>query len=68
MNGTKSALKSMTLWGALIMLLPQVAPLIGYTVTEDDAKALVSAVEAIVTAVGGVMVIVGRIRATKAIG
>jgi hypothetical protein len=60
---TKSALTSVTIWGAVISILASVARAAGFDIGNTDGLA-----ESVVGVIGGVMAIYGRIRATKRIG
>lgn len=55
--------KSLTALGVVIAALPQIAPLIGVTFTENDATMAGEAVDMIVTGIGSIVAIVGRLRA-----
>lgn len=68
MDNIKSFLASKTIWGAVIAVLPAVAGLFGYTVTGGDATDAAGHANAIVTAIGGLLAIYGRVTATKRIG
>lgn len=65
---SKSFLKSKTIWGAVIAVAPAVASMIGLSLSSADASEAVTHLDSIVTAVGGLIVIYGRVTATKAIG
>ena len=74
MWGEKQWWQSSGVWGGLIAVIAPVAGYFGYTVTADDAKALADGVTQVIVAgsgvasmVGGVIAIVGRIRASKVI-
>ena len=64
----KSFLMSKTIWGAVIAVLPAIAGLFGYTVTGGDATEAAGHANAIVTAIGGMLAIYGRVTATAKIG
>lgn len=68
MEDVKSWLASRAVWGGIIAVLSALAGLFGYTVAETDQVALVEAIAGIGAAVGGVIAIWGRIKATKKIG
>lgn len=72
MNG-KSAIGSVTIVGAAVVILAQLAQLAGYTLSPDDQAALSNLINSgvmLVTTgaslVGGVMAIWGRLRASHA--
>jgi len=65
---TKSILASKTIWGAGIALLGAGVNVLGYTVTPVDQAQIVEAVSALMTASGSLLAVVGRVKATKAIG
>jgi branched-subunit amino acid ABC-type transport system permease component len=60
---TKSALTSVTIWGAIISILATVSKTAGFDIGDTNGLA-----ETVVAILGGVMSIYGRIRATKRIG
>jgi len=60
---TKSALTSVTIWGAVISILASVARAAGFDVGDTNGLA-----ESVVAVLGGLMAIYGRIRATTRIG
>lgn len=68
MNGTKGFFSSVGIWGGLIALGAGVAGIFGYAVSADDTAQLSALVDDLVAAVGGLVAIWGRIRATKKIG
>lgn len=70
----KSAVGSVTIVSALVVLLAQLAQLVGYTIAEDDQAALVAllnsgviVVTTSISIIGAVAAIWGRIRAQRAI-
>lgn len=65
MNGSKTIFGSLTIWGVVVMAIPQIAGYIGLNVTAADSQAIVNAVDGILTAGGALLAIWGRIRATK---
>jgi hypothetical protein len=67
-TGNKSIFASKTFWGAAIAATGAGVNLLGYTVSPADQAATVDAVSALVTAVGSLLAVFGRIRATQAIG
>jgi hypothetical protein len=71
---SKFILKSMTIWGLIIAVLPSLAKLLGYDMSPDEAQAvagagdsLLSHVEGIMEAVGIVLAAWGRVRASSAL-
>jgi len=60
---TKSALTSVTIWGAIISILASIAKAAGFDIGETDGLA-----ESFVAVIGGLMAIYGRVRATTKIG
>lgn len=66
MNGTtKGALSSMTIWGGILALAPIIGNFIGVDIGADEVQ---SNVESIMTGVGGILAIIGRIRANSKLG
>lgn len=72
MGGSKSALSSVTVWGAGVALVAGAAQLVGYTISPTDQAAIVNLIQngvtlyaSIASVVGGALAIWGRIRATK---
>lgn len=55
---------SLTMIGAFILTLPPLAALFGINFSNEDAIFVNTQIDAIFTAIGGVMVVVGRIRAS----
>ena len=68
MYNVKSFLRSKTIWGAMIAVAPPVANLLGYSVTGADVAQVSGSIDSIVTAVGCLWAVFGRVTATKAIG
>lgn len=68
MYDTKSIWASTTVWGGIVALLAGIAAIFGVTFTEADQATLTEALLGISSAIGGIVAIWGRIRATKAIG
>jgi len=68
MNDVKSFIESKTIWGAAIAVVPPLANLFGYTVTGADVAQVTGSIDSVVTAVGGLLAVFGRVTATKAIG
>ena len=74
-NETKAWWQSSGIWGSLVVVMSAGAGMIGYTIAPDDQAHLVTAatksVELATQAmalVGGLVALVGRVRATKRIG
>lgn len=74
-NETKAWWQSSGIWGSLVVVVSAGAGMIGYTIAPDDQAHLVTAatksVELATQAmalVGGLVALVGRVRATKRIG
>ncbi|RXF75064.1 hypothetical protein [Hansschlegelia zhihuaiae] len=68
LQGSKSKKSSLTIWaGALGALVGIGGGALGLTVTEADVSELVGAGAAIFAGVGGVIAVIGRIRATKTV-
>jgi hypothetical protein len=74
MYDVKPWYQSSGIWGGLIAVIAPVAGFFGYTLTADDAKALADGVTQLIVAgsgvasiVGGIIAIVGRVRASKKI-
>jgi hypothetical protein len=68
LNGTKSPFQSRGVWGGIVAIIAMVASMVGYTLTDADQAALTLLLPGIVSGVGGVLAIIGRIGATKKIG
>ena len=68
MTNAKSFLKSKTIWGAAIAVAPAAAGLFGYSITGANIAEASEHVNAVVTAIGGLLVVVGRVKATTQIG
>jgi hypothetical protein len=64
---TKSLLMSKTFWGAVMAIVASLVGFAGYTFGAEDQQALVEVITTVGTAVGGVLAIYGRVKATKAI-
>lgn len=59
---TKPFWQSKTFWGLAVMVVSPLAAKYGLSVTDEDVGGLINVVA---EAVGGVMIIIGRITATK---
>jgi uncharacterized membrane protein len=64
---TKSLLVSKTFWGAIIAIVASLAGFAGYTFGANDQQAVVEIITTVGTAIGGLLAIFGRIKATKPI-
>ena len=64
---TKSIFKSRTVWGGIVVIICQAGHMAGYTITDDDAKAIVDNVTTICTILSGLYTIYGRVKATHKI-
>ena len=67
MADTKSFFQSTGIWGGLVSLVGGVS-FAGYSLTAEDAASAMSLMQGIVAAVGGLIAIYGRVKATKRIG
>lgn len=65
MTDNKFFMKSMTVWGILIMAAPQLATLFGFDFTAADAAEADGHMQTIITAVGGIIAFIGRIKAKQ---
>lgn len=63
--GEKSIFSSLTIRGALVVMLPLLLRLFGVDLGDDAAGIISNLVEAGITLVGAFLVIYGRIRATQ---
>lgn len=68
MDDVKGLFASRTVWGGLLALGAGIAGIFGYTITAADTAELANLGAGVVSAIGGLLAIVGRIRATKKIG
>ena len=68
MNDFKSIFASKTFWGGAIALLAGILGFFGYSLLPDDQAVLVDGGTAAAAAVGGVIAIWGRVKASKKIG
>lgn len=67
MDGVKSLFASKTFWSAVIVIGCSIVSFFGYEIGGEDQAALVEHIGNIGAAVGGVFVILSRVKATKAI-
>jgi hypothetical protein len=68
MEEYKSLLASKTIWGGIIAVGAGLAGIFGYSVSPADQVQAIDALAGIASAVGGVIAIFGRVKATKKIG
>ena len=68
MNDWKSIFASKTFWGAVLAVAGGIAGIWGYTITPEDQQYLVEGGATVVTLVGGVIAVIGRMKASKKIG
>lgn len=68
MYGNKSIWASTTVWGGIVALLAGIVAIFGVTISEADQSILAEALLGISSAIGGIIAIWGRVRATKQIG
>ena len=68
MDGVKSLFASKTFWGGLIAVVAGILGFFGYQLGSEDQAAIIEAGSAIAAAVGGVIAIWGRVKASKKIG
>lgn len=68
LTDTKSIWASKTIWGGAIALLAALAGLLGYAITPEQQAELIETGSLIVSAIGGLIALWGRIAATKRIG
>lgn len=62
---SKFFLASKTIWGLIIAALPTLAPLVGLSLTADDASMLGSHVDGVIQAAGFLLALWGRVKADK---
>ncbi len=68
MDNYKSILASKTVWGGVLALAAGAAGIFGYAVSTADVTAITDIVTSVGAAIGGLIAIVGRIKATKKLG
>lgn len=68
MDDFKSIFSSKTFWGGLLAIVAGVLGFFGYTMGTEDQAMLVDSIAAVAAAVGGVIAIWGRVKASKVIG
>lgn len=67
LTGKKSKLASKTVWGGAAALLAPIVAALGYQIASVDAAGVIDLGTQIVGAIGGLVAIVGRVTATKAL-
>lgn len=60
--------QSKTVWGGVIAVGAGIAGAFGYTVSADDQSAIIEIATAVAGALGGVIAIYGRVKATRQVG
>lgn len=68
MDGNQPWYASKTVWGGIVALLAGVAAAFGYVVDEAVQVDTATAITAFASAIGGLVAVYGRIKATKKIG
>lgn len=68
MTDMKPWWQSKTLWGAIVAIASSALGLAGFEFTEADAEALTGLLTSIGAALGGIIAIVGRLKAKSRIG
>lgn len=68
MNGTKSFFKSKAIWGGLAATLGGGIPILGYVVSGADVMEMRELILSLVSTLGGMASIYGRVKATRRIG
>jgi len=63
----KIFLKSKTVWGVIVMVLPTLLPMLGLNLVGDDASLITNTGDALMTFIGGVLAIYGRVKADTSI-
>lgn len=67
MNDIKNWWQSKTIWGGIITVFAVILGAFGYALSGDDQFALVEIVSTIGGAIGGLLAIYGRVKASKAV-
>lgn len=65
LTGTKSKKSSLTLWGGALAVFAPLGALLGYNVTDGDTSELINSIALAASGLGGVVAVIGRVRATK---
>lgn len=68
MDDYKSLFTSKTVWGGIIAVAAGLAGVFGYSVSPADQVQAIDALSGVAAAVGGIVAIFGRVKATKKIG
>jgi hypothetical protein len=68
MDGIKGFFESKAVWGGIVAVLSGALAWGHYTLSADDAKQAVELITGIVTDIGGLIAIYGRVVASKKIG
>ncbi len=68
MNGFKPLIESRTFWGAVMSLAGSGLAAGHYTLTPADAASAVDIIVSIISGIGGLIAIYGRVAASKKIG
>jgi len=67
MEGTEPWYASKGVWGGLIAVVAGIAGVFGYTLDVPLQTEMISIITAVVASAGGILAIIGRIRASKKI-
>lgn len=67
MDETKAWWQSRTVWAGLVALFAGVAGMVGYVIDSDMQESIVALATGIVSGIGGLLAIYGRIKASKQI-
>ena len=67
MDDIKSIFASKTFWGGLIAVAAGILGFFGYQIGGADQAAIIETVTAVAASVGGLIAIIGRIKASKLI-
>jgi hypothetical protein len=68
MTDIKPWWQSKTLWGSIVTIVSATLGLLGYDLAETDREALTGLLTSLGAALGGLIAIVGRLKATNRIG
>ena len=68
MRYTKSFFQSKTIWGILLMISGYIGSKLGVDIQETDLKVALDVVFNAIEAVGAIIAVYGRVKATKKIG
>ena len=63
----KHFLASKGVWGGIIAVLPPALSIVGVDLSPEEAQGIAGHVDAIISAVGGLLAIYGRVTASKAL-